>query len=113
MLFSEITKRGAVITNVIITWSTWVLSTTTGAFEPATLVSLTGVSSLNLVLAPETLLPGRTYRFRLDAATTGPGAANSSGHMEFVVNRPPQGGSFAATPAVGMAVRDDFALTAR
>ena len=70
-----------------------------------------GLSTMTLVLPPNTLSPGSTLTFTLScrSATTG---FSSSASLSVVVNSPPQGGVFVVSPLNGRELTDTFTFSA-
>ena len=84
--------------------------TSSSSSYPVALATTTGLESHNLAILPGELMPGVTYTFRLQV-TLADGGTGTSG-IRFTVNIPPANGTVASVPAVGMAIRDQFEVTA-
>eukprot|EP00466_Bigelowiella_natans_P018898 jgi/Bigna1/90162/estExt_fgenesh1_pg.C_640020 len=70
------------------------------------------IDARDLVIAPNVLIPGKTYKFTVQSTVfAGGAAAVGSASISVRVNSPPGSGSCASSPDVGVALETDFILS--
>ena len=108
-----VAEAGVALSPLSFAWSGWPCTDAPCA-EPATPFDLlpilsTPLDNKILVVRPDSLPSGSTYRFRLEVSD---GRATGVCQVDIVMNVAPVGGAVAIDPADGLAVTDTFEITA-
>jgi hypothetical protein len=90
-------------------WTGSIISGSTLTVLDLVPISSTPLTNQILVMAPNALAVGTSYRFRLEASD---GRGTGAAEVDVTVNTPPSSGSVSISPSSGMAISTEFTITA-